>query len=258
MFTEPLAHDLTCFTTSPMPSGRGKGGRQYLVNDLMGTPRYTAYYDAASAMAEVTYSRLCHAIGLACVQADYAVRLQPFSDRLIASDYVSVSEYHEEWLTLESALQSPEPLTNVDLESWSEHYGLGMLLFQPYWNHRGAGYIRQDGTFVKANNGAHSFAFELRKLLEGKEEFYPSPLAPISVTEFIRLSARLPQMIDVLAPMSALTDAQIEQCAATPEGWREGKIGTPFFAARLKMGRDCAKRILKALEDDAERLFEGL
>lgn len=250
--------DLTCFSTSPMPLRQGKGGKQCLVSNLMGQPLHTAYYEAASAMAEVTYSRLCRIIGLACVQADYAVGLQPFYDHLTISDYVSVSEYQEEWITFESALRSQELLTNADNESWIEHFGLGLLLFQTHWSHRGAGYIREDGSFIKANNGAQFFSFELRKLLEGQAEFYQSPNAPISVTEFIRLSSRFPQIINVLGPMSNLTDDQIDQCATTPENWRDGKIGTPFFTTRLKMGRDCARRILKALEDDAERLFDGL
>ncbi|MFN7610574.1 MAG: hypothetical protein ACK5QX_06505 [bacterium] len=242
MLNKPMILDLRGYLSYAMPEKIAHGRGQTMAKDLMGQARYTVYTEAAEAIAEVTYSRLCNVIGLSCVQSEYATGLDG-----VKPNIVSASEYDDSWM--------PAPTSVVSLGSRQanndaiKNYGLSMLLFNPFTNKK-PGYIKGDKSFVKANNGQCFYSFELKKILEGTDKEYKSPYSPMSVDVYFQISSMFPQIKEIIPRIESLTDEQIEWCASTPGDLYGGKIGSEFVSLRLHLLRDFAKKATRSMHDE--------
>jgi hypothetical protein len=236
-----------------MLSHHARGGKQCLISDLADAPRFTGYYDPAFAMAEVTYSRLCHLLDLPCVQSSYGYNMHSFSDSIEFPKYVSVSEYNPEWMALTE--KGAKEISESDTQ-WKLHFGLSLLLLVMYWNKRIAGYYDNDGSFIKANNGHMFYPRELRDLFNGVKS--ETPINPISVTAFLKHAKWTPEITNILSRVALLSNDDIDFCVNMPEDWDLASIGQMFMKNRLRLAISTAQRILDAVSDDDLRIFEDL
>jgi hypothetical protein len=236
-----------------MLSHHARGGKQCLISDLAGIPRFTCYYDPVFAMAEVTYSRLCSLLDLPCVQSSYGFNLHSFSDSIKFPRYVSVSEYSPEWMALTE--KGAKEISESD-NQWKLHFGLSLLLLVMYWNKRIAGYHDNDGSFIKANNGHMFHPRELQDLFNGVKS--DVPIQPITVTNFLKYAKWTPEIINILSKVVLLNNDDIEFCTDMPADWELASMGQTFMKNRLHLAISTAQRILDASSDDDSRIFEDL
>ncbi len=228
-----------------MPSGLHAGGNQVLlVSSRTGKAVYTAYLKSEQSLSEVIYSRLCEKVKIGCVHATYGSNLR-YNNKDV-SDIISVSRYSPSWTPYSVAIDKSHiydaKITNP--EEVDYHYLLTYLVHKKFWDHEGAGYILEDGYFIKANNGNAFFPIGLQMIRENRAEF--DIFYTTSVSSVLDHTKFRPQCRAVISRVANMTDEDIDDCVKIPKlEWRD--IALFYFSKRLLEARSTAQRCLEAL-----------
>jgi hypothetical protein len=207
-------------------------GDLILYNDII--EEYGKYYGlynkSEKAIIEVMYYKLCKELDLPNVYSEYVLR-----DGILTSK----SELPKERKTYTGWGKKVK-----NTEDWYAHYILHLMLQRYYLDVDMGGFIKEDGAFIKANNGWSFLFLLLQRYI--RAEYVPI-LYKTTTREILEIIEEYPSSYFVIERLSNLSIKQLKSCLEMPD-WEYKEKSIEFLLPLLKDIRQLAKKVKKQKE----------